>query len=332
MENKVLDIIIPIFGKEPVYIENNFSKILNEIPNNVNLIFIYKNSEELNYDFLLNYKAENIIVKKVPQSFQKTNKVKEGIKLSSANWILVLDSHHKFTINGLNRIIKKLENSKNEVNLFWILNRWENSDTNKCKIFTKQGINFIFESGKYILRRDLLNGIEESIEYDIVYADDCTLGLFAFLTTKPHPTFFIKKFYIRTFGGKLSETYGWEGGSLDKKMTMKFEIGEIFNHFIKEVEKIGIEKLSVEFQRTLYFLFKTYYRVCSNVYFGFTGNFKNEDYTLILKEMFGNHYKNYSILINELYKNSFSALQFKRYNFLTNRHLKKILEANKYEN
>lgn len=316
MNKRILDLLIPVYGKDPKFVYENFVEIVEKIPNSMGIIFVYKNSEdgiEKNYDLLKSFARENIIVKKVPSNRLKTSKLIEAFKMSESEWIMTVDSHHKIDLKNIEDLIHFLEKSI-KINLVWHLHRWEDLDKGKRYIYGKYGINYIFSAGKYILRSSLLKNIEKSIDYDVIYGDDYTFGLYASANNVINSDYYKKEFYVRTFGKKVSGTHNWITSDRNSKESMQKDFLTIFTHFYKTYELNNNNLINLDFKRSLYFLYKNLYKVS----FIIENSEKKLSYNkskVINEILFGYESENITKMISQYSNDSYIFFQHYRYKF-----------------
>lgn len=312
MKKRILDIIVPVYGKDPTYIYDNFNYLIKLIPENIGIIFVYKNSPDnsLNYDFLNNWVKDNVIVKKMNSKVKKTKKMISGFSLSNAEWILSLDSHHKLSLKHIKKLTLILINSKNK-NLIWLRNSWLNLDNKKLVKRGIYGYIKVFNAGKYIIRSSLLKN-SDNIEYDVIFGDDYTFGLYASFHNELFAKNFYKNFYIRTFGTTISSTHNWYNDTKLNKERILNDFLIIFHYWVDPLIANDSFKLkNTEFKRSIYFLFKNLYRLKSNLIYNTKENYRDDK--IIYESLFNNDWKSYYKIINNFRTDSFQAKSFLRY-------------------
>lgn len=202
---KILTIIIPVYGKDEELVFNNLKDITSNVNDEIEFVIVYKNSEIFNYDSILSIaeNRKNIIIKKLPESVKRTSKVLEAIKLSNnSKYTFVLDSHHSLDHKGINKLLRFLKKEKSDI-VFTIPIEYnvdtKTSDRNKIMATT---------AGRYIFKTEkLINNIEK-INFDVIFHDDWTCGLYTIFKKEPiKSTWYKRKFYIKNFGNNLSNTF-----------------------------------------------------------------------------------------------------------------------------
>ncbi len=169
---RILDIIVPVYGKDPEYIYSSLLEIKNGLPKECGIIVIYKNSTVFNYDLLKKLRDNNVIVKKGEFEFQKTDKLLEALKLSDAKFILPMDSHHTIIVEKMEEFINEIRDLDDFMITMTPIDK--NVDDNSEKIIRGNWLS----AGRYILLTSKLKEIASQIKYRTTYSDDLTFPLF----------------------------------------------------------------------------------------------------------------------------------------------------------
>lgn len=317
---RILDILIPVYGKDPDSIRKNYQKIIEELPENIGIVFSYKNSTDnkLNYDFLKDYERENIIVIKNKYGAKKTEKLKMALEKSKAHYIIAMDAHHRIDLSKVLKFIKFLENCKEkEINLIWNKGEWSNEDTSKTSKRGPFGVYYTFSAGKYILSRSKLQNLSKKVNYDIIFGDDYTFGLFASLTEDFKVSKWKGKFYIRTYGEKVSGTHFWYESSTETKEQMLRDLKTLFDFYFEwylsmeePISKVNLK----EFSMGMYFVFKLIYKVQGDLLYGTKNKFLHKNTDSILEKLYGKKSKLVEANLILFRKNATTLRQILRFN------------------
>lgn len=257
---KILDIIIPIYGKNPNAVYNNIKNLSRLANNEVGLILVYKNTKvpDFNYDSLRELVSEDIRLIKLGAKVKRTAKVIEGVKQSSAKYVMILDSHHEINDLDFNILINKIKNEKRDYHLIWHEYKVIDLDLgNRIPIKVwGMGPKRVHTAGKQIFLRNALR--LDLINYDIVYYDDSTLGFSTSFNRKMK----VKKYnlypYIRVWGGSISSTHNNNSREALKKQQNDL-LTMLFNFYDEEKKAISINsKFSRNkvYDYSFYFFFK----------------------------------------------------------------------------
>lgn len=112
--NVVISFIIPLYGKPNSVIKKLIDKIKSLKFSDVEFIIVYKNSEDFNYDWIHYYGNNNLmIIGPVKDDAQRTFKIVTGAKYVSGKWIQIMDAHHDFYEDILEKRVKQLNNKDN---------------------------------------------------------------------------------------------------------------------------------------------------------------------------------------------------------------------------
>ncbi len=112
MENKkVLSIIIPCYGKTNDIVRKsiNTAKDLQEKhPNEVEVIFAYKNTDKYNYDWVKNeYNFKKFII--APETYLKTGKVDMAIKECNSEYTYIFDPDDFLLVDNFSKLISEIK-------------------------------------------------------------------------------------------------------------------------------------------------------------------------------------------------------------------------------
>lgn len=175
---RLIDIIIPIYGKDHKLVFDNMKELTRLSNEEVGLILVYKNTNKplFNYDKLKELSSNDVKVIKVNKDAKRTAKVKKGIINSDAKYIMVMDSHHKIQDDEFNKLLRELNSAKNNIDILWHEYKVIDLDLGNKKPIKVWGMGpkRVNTAGKQIFKRESIN--MDLIDYDIVFYDDSTLG------------------------------------------------------------------------------------------------------------------------------------------------------------
>lgn len=232
MRKTLLDIIVPVYGKNIEIIDNFLKKIIsnaNVSKLDLRFIIVYKNSNEFNYDPLLKYNNDFIVVKKSNKDNRRTNKIKDGISISNSKYLLFLDSHHDINFKKIKKFLKYLEN--NELDLVFLSIYEFNLDTNKRNVSKM----FATTAGRYVIRSTMIKNHIEDLDFDVVFHDDWTMGLlFLFRNEIINSEWYLKPFYIKNYGSEVSNTKN--KGDLNSALKKYNDSKIILKYFGKNID------------------------------------------------------------------------------------------------
>lgn len=202
MDNKILDIIVPVYGKEPKFVFENLLDIKNNVPFGINLIIVYKNSSEYNYDLLKNLISDSVTILEADINSNKTDKLLIGLKSAKSKFIMTLDAHHSLKFESLPLLLKFLTNTKS---IFITMTPIEEDVDSNTQISREWGW---LNAGRYIISNSLLKSISSEIKYSITFCDDLTFPLFAIKEIKNENEFvhYTEHVYIKRYGKNISNT------------------------------------------------------------------------------------------------------------------------------
>src|SRR5210317_1064685 len=107
MKNNLLNFLVPVYGKDPKKTFENLRNIATNIPKEIGMVIVYKNSSDnsLNYDDLKTIEEfnDNVKVIKAESNFKRTKKLKIAFENSESHYFMVLDAHHSLDINNLTK-------------------------------------------------------------------------------------------------------------------------------------------------------------------------------------------------------------------------------------
>lgn len=303
--NKLLSIVIPVFGKEPKMIMSNLDKLTHEcndlLQKNIEIIIIYKNSNELNYDGLMSLGSRNsVIVKKVDNDFKRTKKILEAINNSNGKYILELDAHHSIDSNGLKYFLKEIEEWDEDI--IFMVPKEKDIVTGKI---TKKVVEAV-TAGRYMVKSKVVNNISKEIDFDVIYHDDWVLGLFALSKLKTVKYRWSENsFYIKNYGAGLSNTFQQQ--STDSLIKMVIDFSTILNFFVRNQKNYENElyraQLTDAFENVLRNHLRSKGFKMNDV---FEGEVNNEIYTELLELIMKN------VNFNGLYLSLYEILDLER--------------------
>lgn len=202
MNNKVVDIIVPVYGKDPKYIFDNLEEIALKLNDECGMIIVYKNSDKFNYDLLKKLESNNVLVFEVDTNSQKTDKLILAVEKSNSKYIVPMDSHHSIIVENL---IQSLDLFKKSNNLIFSMEKFEINIDDGVEVIGKVGW---LTAGSYVLNTQILKKVIKEIDYRVTFSDDLTFPLF--VTKELENTKEIEKidniFYIKNRGTEISMT------------------------------------------------------------------------------------------------------------------------------
>lgn len=251
--SKLIDLIVPVYGKDPILTFNNLKDLTRIISDEVGIIIVYKNSKTLNYDSLKNLKCDNVKVIKAPSKALKTQKLTIGIENSNAYWVLPVDSHHKIIKNNFYLALTDLRNYKEKsVDLVWMMFDAFDLDLNRKVNPWPIGPRKVSNAGTQVLRREKIN--LDLIDFDIIFYDDFLWGMLLAFEKKLKVKKIENNFYMRIRGTKISTTFGKKTFEDYDRLNEHLDI-LLFK--LLDLAKIAVpKKLNKEFNYSLYFLFR----------------------------------------------------------------------------
>lgn len=316
---EILDIIIPVYGKNPKDTFENMQLLSEMKVPGVSFYVVYKNGNELNYDRLLDLNSDNFSIKKVDSSFFRTKKVLEGIRMGKSEYVVTLDSHHSISKDNLLKSINKIVDLKYD--LIFMQPTEFNVDNGKSK---KRKIKSL-TAGRYIVKRELISSIYDEIDFDVVFHDDWTVGLFAMSTKKDIKTTWLKEsFYIKKHGQSLSNTFGNRNADNIKRMLN--DGGTILNYFINRVKDKEVDELNKEFMNQLYDLFKGMMRRFTWLNDKSLAKVKSQEKKVWFEELFKNDLNTNARFIFEVKNKIINRLYIEDYLAIRKKDLNLILE------
>lgn len=314
---KVLDVVIPVYGKDPKITFQNIKEMKDMNLSDMNFYVIYKNGNELSYDDLLKLKGDNFFVEKAESSFLRTQKVLKGVSMAESKYILTIDSHHSLNKKNVLSAISELRRIDADLILMKPieLNVDNNSKrSRKIKAFT---------AGRYIVRRELISDIQDAIDFDVVFHDDWTLGLYASLRKSDLKINWINsKFYIKRHGKMLSNTFN--NRNIENIKRMINDGGAILNYFLDRISIEDLKDMDREALNQLYDLYKGMMRRFSWIDRRKIFYTKPERKVQWLEELFKDNieekakliYEIKNIVINRFYIEDYVAIRKKDINFI----------------
>lgn len=199
---KLLEIIVPVYGKDPLLIYEGLSAFEKVNDDRVHMTIVYKNDSSFNYDNLKKLSSKNIDVFKGESEFKKTKKVLLGIEKSESKYIVVMDAHHELKYNKLTKFLDKLENKK--ADLIRTVPILKDMDKGTSKKRYANGLT----AGRYIISRKTMIFDEHLIDYDIIFYDDWTVGLYSLFRGNSKIKYIFKDFYQINTSDAISQTRG----------------------------------------------------------------------------------------------------------------------------
>lgn len=240
---RLLDFIVPVYGKNPSDVYNTLSKLTKTKINGIGWVIVYKNSidDSLNYDKLNNLSSDNVKVLKGEAHWKKTMKVKHGIKNSNAFYIMPMDSHHTIKMNVLKKSMKKIQKFKEkDITIIWHKFIAWNVDTHFRDWIGPT--NKTVSAGTQILKRELIT--LEDIKYDIVFVDDATYGYNVMFKNGITYGKIRNRFYVRRRGKNLSNTYGKKDFEKNKII---YQDSKLLVDFILEKTRFFYNESGIDF-------------------------------------------------------------------------------------
>ncbi len=303
----ILDIIIPVYGKDPITTYDNLKKMADECNENIGMIIVYKNSSKFNYDSLNNLTTlnKNIKVIKGQEEMLKSHKLILGVENSNSRFILPMDAHHFIDIKAANSLIDKLKDSYSKIIL---MNKEEvNLDTNEVKIISPDWIT----SGSYIINTNNLKEVINIMEYRVTYADDLSFPLLVLSQMKNEENIdFIDEIIYKRIKGKIISNTSFPQSKENEAVIFE-SFKKILNNFRKYLDS-NIE-FNTQFLTAFYFIYNRFIII-------------NEYITL---QEFWNSFFNEEMSLEEV-RNIFARNKVIHYKFDQNN--KKLNEFTNYEN
>lgn len=278
MEKKLIDIIIPVYGKDIKIIENFLVSIPHKkCGSKVRFILVYKNSKKFNYDALEKFSSENVVIIKAEENDRRTKKIIIGIKKSNSDYLLFMDSHHTIKFNKMDRFLKELESKSFDLAFMKV------EEFNLDKKRSNISDIFATTAGRYIIKSNLIKKQISDIDFDVIFHDDWTMGLLALFENKIINIIWINSIiYRKTFGKNISNTKN----KVDKVSSLnKFEDSKIIlNYFGK---KINVNEI---YNPVFWIMFYKLLIDCFRNYLSYKGkkfhNLPKEDVLKVLEHIF----------------------------------------------
>lgn len=257
--NKLLDIIVPVYGKDPKKTYENIKNLCRLITDEVGIIIVYKNAQDnsLNYDGLNKLGEMGAKVIKMSSKVKRTAKVKAGVSHSSSKYIMVLDAHHQIQDIEFEKTIRKLSKEKKSYDIIWQSYKVLDLDMGNKKPFYlwDHGKKWVHTAGKQIFLRESIN--LDLINYDIVFYDDSSLGFSVTFNKKTKEKIYPFKPYVRVWGAGVSSTHN-NTSNIALKRQQKDLLTMLNSFFNKEIEISHREEFiyNRKHQYSQYFFFK----------------------------------------------------------------------------
>lgn len=251
--NKLIDFVLPVFGKDPLYTFKNIEKIIRIASDEVGFIIVYKNSKELNYDEIRKLESENVKVIKAASNVFKTKKLSMGIEQSKAYWVVPLDSHHYINYNNFLLSLSKLRKYKNKnIDIIWMMFNAFDQDKNRFVNPWLMGSKKVSNAGTQVLKRENID--LELIDFDIVFYDDFLWGMLASYDRKVKTKNLSHRFYTRVRGSNISTTFGKSSYEDLKKKNLHLD--KLLYSMINLFSISNKKKTNKAFAYSLFFLFR----------------------------------------------------------------------------
>ncbi len=117
METKVLSIIIPCYGKDNQVVDKSLD-LVNKLLSKTNLIeviFVYKNSEKYNYDWVKDKYSDFIVLKEERQDINKHYKQIHAINMSHGKYFYTVDPDDLVKEENILNFLEKLKEENNDL-------------------------------------------------------------------------------------------------------------------------------------------------------------------------------------------------------------------------
>ena len=189
----MIDIVIPNYNGSK-YLKKCINSLYTQTYSNIRVIIIDNGSSDSDYKWLKDYK--NLIFKKLDKNYGFDKAVNEGIKLSNAEYVVLLNNDTVAKENWLEELIKSIEKDENifsvcskmimynepniiddagdEYNLLgWTLKR---GDGQPISLYNKTEEIFSSCAGAAIYRRSILDEIGYFDEHFFAYMEDIDIS------------------------------------------------------------------------------------------------------------------------------------------------------------
>lgn len=244
---KILSLIVPIYGKKYSFVKENIKKNIDAISatKDVELILVFKSNFEVEefiynefFEEFSNYKNVKII--EVDFNTKRTYKTLIGLAAAEGKYVQVIDCHHLIDKKEFNIFINFIRNC----NKIFIYNSFIKIDIDEkwTKKIDRNAEAITLGAGASTFLTSYLRGALSYIDYDIVYGDDYTFPLAIIFRMINDELKIINNFvtvdmpwYIRMQGIEISTT------SKLVDINITYDIKYIINNIYKILSKLEAE-------------------------------------------------------------------------------------------
>ncbi len=188
MKNKyTLSIIIPCFGKRNEVVLRTLesaAKVKNNNPDKIEIIFVYKNSIDYNYDWVKKNIDINKVIKVDDSNAKKTRKIYEALLKTNSKYSYILDADDILVDKYFNKLIDNLNKEVSDVVLINVIDSKE-SNLNDCKlkktyIHSKNMLPLYYSlpnkltslTANTVYKTDFLTNVYYKMTDKVLYCDD----------------------------------------------------------------------------------------------------------------------------------------------------------------
>lgn len=309
MQNKVLSLVIPCYGKDNSIVRRTIESAVKNLNNDTEVVFVYKNSDKYNYDWV-SYEFADKLTKIIKiDSGKKQHKIITALEHITSKFVIALDADDLINDEDFSNILSFLKSSENDLINMKVRVYSEsleliktsipfNYSEDKATIFKKNKV--YFGNTSLIFKTEFLKSISKYLHDEILLGEDAERILISLTKTTNIGTMYLSLFkYIKYSDSessssntqsktgydsvyKLINIYGKQSlGSIEKKneklyRSILFPYFFVLLNFWKKNNDLGCYKESIS-------LLKEINNISYTQYYAMLFIYKITRFTLLFK-------------------------------------------------